>query len=119
MPNPEERRADKRVEHKASKLKIVFTSDTPGLLGKTLAGSTVDISASGLKITLNTAVPVDSTMDVRIVLDGDSTEYFLSSKVRWCNKSDENDNTYQVGLALQDLFNTDTDYNSWRAAFKA
>ena len=118
MPNQEERRADERFEHKASKLKIVFTSDTPGLLGKVLTGSTVDISASGLQITLNTAVPVDSTMDVKITLDGDTKEYFLSSKVRWCNKSDQ-DNTYHVGLALQDLFNTDTDYNSWRAALKS
>jgi c-di-GMP-binding flagellar brake protein YcgR len=118
MPKPEDRRAEKRIDHKASKLKIVFTSDTPGLLGKTFTGSTVDISASGLQITLNTAVPVDSTMDVRIILDGDSKEYFLSSKVRWCNKSDQ-DNTYHVGLALQDLFNTKTDYKSWRAVFKS
>jgi len=118
MPNPEERRADKRIEHKASKLKIVFTSDTPGLLGKVLTGSTVDISASGLQITLNTAVPVDSTMDVSITLDGDPKAYFLSSKVRWCKQSDQ-DNTYNVGLVLQDLFNTDTDYNSWRETFKS
>jgi hypothetical protein len=118
MPSQEERRADERIEHKASKLKIVFTSDTPGLLGKVLTGSTVDISASGLQITLNTAVPVDSTMDVRITLSDDPKEYFLSSKVRWCKKSDQDD-TYNIGLALQDLFNTDTDYDSWKAALKS
>lgn len=118
MPSQEERRADKRIEHKASKLKIVFTSETPGLLGKTLAGSTVDISASGLQITLNTAVPADSTMDVRVILDGDPKEYFLSSKVRWCKESDQ-EGKYNVGLALQDLFNTETDYDSWKENFKS
>jgi hypothetical protein len=118
MPKPDEKRAEERITHKASKLKIVFTSDTPGLLGKTLTGSTVDISASGLQITLKTAVPVDSTMDVRIILEGDTKEYFLSSKVRWCKESDQ-ESTYNVGLVLQDLFNTDTDYDSWRAALKS
>ena len=118
MTNQDERRSEERISHQATKLQIVFTSDTPSLLGKDLKGSTVDISASGLQITLNMDIPIDSTMDVRIVLDGNPKEYFLSSKVRWCKKSDQSD-MYNVGLVLQDLFNTDTDYDSWRADLKS
>lgn len=117
MPNSEERRTDERIKHKAAKLKIVFTSDTPGLLGKVLTGSTVDISASGLQITLGTAIPVDSTIDVSVTLDSGPKEYFLSGKVRWCKESTESEG-YNVGIALQDLINTETDFIQWRQALK-
>jgi len=118
MPDNDERRADKRVAQAAAfSLKIIFTSDNPALLGKNLYGSTIDISTSGLKLALQSELPVDSTIDVVITLKGDPKQYFLSGKVRWCKNADDNTN-YHVGIALQDLVNTDTDYKAWREALK-
>jgi len=59
MPMPKiNRRADERYSRQeALSLTIIFTSQNPGLLGKTLKGSTIDISASGLRIVLGTAIP--------------------------------------------------------------
>ena len=112
------RRVDKRInQQEALKLSIIFSSENPGLLGKTLKGSTIDISASGLQITLGTALPPDSTIDMSITLKDDPDKYFLSGKVRWCRESEE-EGMYQVGIVLQDLINTETDYKRWRKTLK-
>lgn len=118
MKNFEERRADKRIAHtEAVSLKILFTSENPSFLGKNLDGSTLDISASGLRLSLQSELPVDSTIDVAVTLKDSPRQYFLSGKVRWCKKVE--DGSYQAGIALQDLINTETDYKAWRAALKS
>lgn len=119
MPENQERRTDKRIiRTEAFSLKIIFTSENPGLLGKSLYGSTIDISASGLRLALQKQLPVDSTIDVVVILKGSPKQYFLSGKVRWCKKADDKNN-YHVGVALQDLINTETDYEAWRTALKS
>jgi Tfp pilus assembly protein PilZ len=118
MPENDERRVDERIVQTAAfSLKIIFTSENPGLLGRSLYGSTIDISASGLKLALQSELPVDSTIDVVVTLKSNPKQYFLSGKVRWCKKAD-NEGNYHVGIALQDLINTDTDYKAWREALK-
>jgi len=120
MPANQERRADERItQSEAFSLKIIFTSENPSLLGKSLYGSTIDISASGLRLSINSELPIDSTIDVVVTLKGNPRQYFLSGKVRWCKKSDDAGSNFQVGIALQDLLNTDTDYAAWRAALKS
>jgi len=65
----DERRADVRTEdHPVKELKILFESETPGLLGRNVSASTVDVSATGLGISLNCNIPVDSTLDMRVTL---------------------------------------------------
>lgn len=112
------RRADTRHNlQEAVSMTIIFTSQNPGLLGRTVKGSTIDISSSGLRIILQTALPTDSTIDVSIALKGDPNKFFLSGKVRWCRETTEA-GTYQVGIVLQDLINTETDYKRWRKTVK-
>ena len=118
--NSKERRVDKRISPpEAFSLKIMFTSENPGLLGKNLYGSTIDVSASGLGLALQNELPVDSTIDVVVTLKGSPKQYFLSGKVRWCKEAGADDEgNYLVGIALQDLINTDTDYKAWREVIK-
>ena len=112
------RRADKRhIQHEALSLTIIFTSQNPGLLGKTLKGSTIDISSSGLRIVLGTPLPPDSTIDMSLTLKDDPNKFFLSGKVRWCHAAEEED-MHEVGIVLQDLINTETDYKRWRKTVK-
>ena len=112
------RRADKRHKHhEALSLTIIFSSQNPGLLGKTVRGSTIDISASGLRIELGTALPPNSTIDVSIALKDNPEKFFLSGKVRWCRDTEE-EGIYQIGIALKDLINTETDYKRWRKTVK-
>lgn len=98
-------------------LKIVFSSENPGLLGRTLDGSTLDVSAGGLKISLNHLIKVDSVLDVWVTLKEQRRKFFLTGNVRWCNES-EKPGIYQIGLILRERTDTVTDLGSWQASFK-
>lgn len=114
----EDRRAETRYEQKEDlNLKIVFSSDNPGLLGKTIDGSTIDVSASGLRIMLNHPIKIDSVLDVWVNRKEQNKKYFLTGNVRWC-KETEVGGTYQVGLVLRERTDTITDLSSWQALFK-
>lgn len=114
MSDYDERRAGTRTEdHSVKELKILFASETPGLLGRNVSASTVDVSATGLGITLNCNIPADSTLDMRVTLEGEFKKYFLSGKVRWCKPSDV-DGQYAVGIALHERTDVATDLDSWK-----
>ena len=114
VPEFTEQRAEQRTEdHPVLDLKILFASETPGLLGKNISGSTVDVSASGLGLALDCEVPVKSTIDVRVTLKGEFKKYFLSGKVCWCNPSEE-DGMYLVGISLHERTDVETDLSSWK-----
>lgn len=114
----DERRAEQRYEQKqALSVKIVFSSENPGLLGKTIDGSTLDVSGSGLRIQLNQPVEMDSVLDVWVSRKENNTKYFLTGNVRWCNET-ERGGIYQVGLVLRERSDTVTDLSSWQASFK-
>jgi len=117
--NISERRLAERYELKqALDLKIVFSSENPNLLGKTLCGSTLDVSASGLRIELNQAIKVDSVLDVWVTLKDSTKKYFLTGNVRWVHEM-EVGGYFQIGVVLRERSDTITDFNSWKAAFKA
>jgi len=114
----EERRGAKRRQLKeALDLKIVFSSENPGLLGRTLNGSTVDISASGLRIEMKQKIKIDSVLDVWVTLKDNHKKYFLTGNVRWCSEVSAG-GIYQIGVVLRERTDTVTDFDSWRAVFK-
>ncbi len=118
MSDQESRRADARhIQHEAVSMTIIFTSQNPRLLGKTLNGSTIDVSSSGLRIILATELAPESTIDMSVTLKDDSEKFFLSGKVRWSREAEE-EGMYQIGIVLQDLLNTETDYKRWRKIVK-
>ena len=109
------RRSEKRfTQTEAIAIKILFASGNPELLGRSLAGTTVDVSASGLQLTLKEQLEVKSTIDVNETLRKDFKQYFLSGKVRWCRAVE--DSNYCVGIALHEIPGEETDYKAWREA---
>jgi hypothetical protein len=114
----DERRAHTRFDtEEAISLKIVFSSENPGLLGRTLNASTLDVSAGGLRISLNHAIKIDSVLDVWVTLKEQKRKFFLTGNVRWCNESDK-PGVYQIGLILRERTDTVTDLGSWQDTFK-
>lgn len=112
----QDRRGASRFDSKeALDLKIVFSSENPNLLGKRICGSTLDISASGLRIELNQQIKLDSVLDVWVTLKDSNKKYFLTGNVRWCKQLGEQGN-YQIGVVLRERSDTITDLGSWRQA---
>ncbi len=114
----EERRGAQRYHlQEALELKIVFSSENPNLLGKTLCGSTIDVSATGLRIEINQPIKLDSVLDVWVTLKDDNKRYFLTGNVRWCTEM-EVGGYFQIGVVLRERTDTVTDLDSWQAALK-
>lgn len=115
MPDHAEKRSERRIGHKAKSLKIKSASGAPHLANEVLEGSTVNISASGLQIILGTAVQLNSTIDVWVMLDNANAEKFaLTGEVRWCSEAKAGE--FHIGILLKDK--QGSDYQSWRATFK-
>ena len=115
----EDRRADPRIELQADlTVKIVFSSTAPSLLGKNLDSKTVDISASGLRISLDRPIEIDSVLDVWVTMKKQNKKYFLTGNVRWCNETDQL-GVYHAGVVLRERTDTITDLRSWRKHFKS
>ena len=113
-----DRRADTRTDaNNVANIKIVFSSETPGLLGTNLPGSAVDVSASGLRLSLNKEVPINSNLDIWVTFKDDFKKFFLSSKVRWCRQVDDSA-TYQAGISLHERTDIKTDLSDWKKAHK-
>lgn len=114
MSNTEERREDKREPQKSVlSVQIVFASTAPTLLGKRIAGSTVDISPNGLGILLDCEIPDDCMLDLWVTMKDDPKKYFLSGKVRWCRPADE-EGMFTVGISMYERHDTETDLNEWK-----
>ena len=114
----DERRVETRFDRKEElSMKIVFSSENPDLLGKTLDGATLDVSASGMRIMLNRPIKIDSVLDVWVNLKEQNKKYFLTGNVRWCNETEVGGN-YQIGLVLRERTDTVTDLSSWQDIFK-
>ena len=118
MQHHDERRVDPRFEQKEDiSLKIVFSSEHPGLLGKNLTGETLDISASGLGLLLPCSIKLDSVLDVWLSLHKENKKYFLTGNVRWCRENPDGEG-FLVGLVLRERTDTITDLTSWKKSLK-
>lgn len=114
----QDRRDASRYELKqALDMKIVFSSENPNLLGRTVCGSTIDASATGLRIELNQAIKIDSVLDVWVTLKENQRKYFLTGNVRWC-KATGVEGFYQIGVVLRERSDTVTDLDGWKKEFK-
>lgn len=111
------RNSTRHDQQEVLSLTIISSSLNPELLGKTINASTVDISATGLRIKLDSILPADSTINMSIELKDDPGEFFLTGKVRWCREIKEED-IYQAGIVLHGIINTGTDYKRWRELVK-
>ena len=118
MVDYSERRQDARFQAPDSlSLQIIFSSENPGLLGKTIDSSAIDISASGLKIVFPHPLKKDSVLDMWISLKEPNKKFFLTGNVRWCTEL-EVEGVFQAGIVLRERTDTVTDLAEWRKLVK-
>ena len=118
MVDYSERRQDARFNAPGDlSVQIVFSSENPGLLGKTIDSSAVDISASGIKILFPHPLKKDSVLDMWVTLKEQNRKFFLTGNVRWCDEL-EVGGTFQAGVVLRERADTVTDLSEWRKIVK-
>ena len=104
----EQRREIRRVREDRLFLQVVDCDDGD-LVGMTLSCDTVDVSANGLKVCSEKAVPVGAILDLWVDDSQRPGKFFLASRVRW---SRGDSGTFQLGVEL--IESTATDIVEWR-----
>ncbi len=99
-----------------TEVKILFSSENPSLLGKTIKTQAVEISKDSIRLAINHAIEIDSVLDISIKLGHSERSYNLTGNIRWRLPSFQDE--YQVVLVLRERNDIRSDLRAWRANFK-
>jgi len=113
------RRGDRRHEPRYVCQERLFVQvqdcpPAPDLIGRTLPGWTVDISAHGLKFICEVALPQGAQLQLWVEIVGVPGKFHLSGEVRWSQIADVG--RHAVGLRI-DAAVAGTDASDWRRLF--
>lgn len=100
MAMPEERRnAPRLLRDESVVVKILAAPARPELVGTAVECSTVDVSATGLRLLLETPVAAGSQLGLEVDLTENSDRYFLGGEVMWSRET-EAAGIYLIGVQL-------------------
>ena len=93
-------------------VEIVSTSHDRLDLGEVISCATVDVSSTGLQITMDHKLPEGAILDLCVELEGIPKQFFLTAEVRWNRDVNEG---MRIGFKLFD--GEQTDIETWRELF--
>lgn len=83
-------------------------------------GALKDVSASGLKISLDTPLPVKSIVKLSIFIEEEDLIFLVSGVILWCAISNNKSTEPRFDCGIEILYEQDgTDFYDWRALFIA
>ncbi|XOV88524.1 MAG: PilZ domain-containing protein [Pseudomonadota bacterium] len=108
----DENRREYRLQSNETLFVQVVSCANHELLGTTLSCRALDVSASGLRIVAETALPSGCQLDLWIDNATGPGKFFLSSEVRWTKRSGGG---YELGVMLND--GSATDIDEWKQLY--
>ncbi|MCW9013899.1 MAG: PilZ domain-containing protein [Gammaproteobacteria bacterium] len=109
------RKSDQFITTDGVEVKILFSSENPSLLGKTVSTTAIEISPRGLRLEVGYPIEIDSVLDVVVKVAGSNREYYLTGNVRWRLPSTLG--LYHVVLVLRERTDIRSDLRAWKANF--
>lgn len=111
--NDDERRIGVRhLRNEVVHVEIVSASHDQLDMGEVVSCATVDVSSSGLQLTMEHDLPEGAILDLCVELQGVPKQFFLTAEVRWKRPVEDG---VRVGFMLFDGEQTDVD--TWRELF--
>lgn len=107
---------DHFISAKGTEVKILFSSENPSLLGKTMQPTAIELSPRGLRIEVTSAIAIDSVLDVQVKLPNSPRSYNLTGNVRYRLPSRQGH--YHVVLVLRERSDVRSDLKAWKANFE-
>ena len=115
MNSPSDRRRHLRLTRDDPvHVKIMASSVAPELVDVTLRCSTLDVSASGIKLESAVQVPEFSEIEIWVDVSASAQKYFLHGLVKWSAPSVQA-NQFEIGVQLLNM--PFSDYLSWVSLF--
>jgi hypothetical protein len=97
-----EKRRTKRIKE-ADKATIVLNSEIGNQqIKKVYHVLTKDLSTRGIKIPINTFIPVDTSVKIQISLENPTKLIYTNGKIRWVKRL-YNQQLYEAGIELVDM----------------
>jgi len=85
-------------------------SELGGVSDRTLSCYSCDASVNGLKVELESEIPLDSMVDLWVAFVGDKSKLYLRGHVCWCYDMGGEDEHFQLGIELDNAYATDYDH---------
>lgn len=99
-----------------TEVKILFSSENPSLLGKTMKTSAIELSPHGIRLEVEHAVEIGSVLDITVKLAGSNRAYSLTGNVRYRLPSSKGQ--YHIVLALRERSDVRSDLAAWKSNFE-
>ncbi len=98
-----------------TKIKIIFSSENPALLGKAMKTTAIEMSPKSIRLEVALPVKIDSVLDIVVAMDNSERSYNLTGNVRWRLPSSQG--KYQIVLILRERSDVRSDLNAWKSNF--
>jgi len=105
------------VSAEGTEVKILFSSENPSLLGKTIKTKAIELSPKGFRLEVEHAIEIDSVLDISVKLEGTSRTYNLTGNVRYRLPS-VHQGQYQIVLVLRERMDIRSDLKAWKSNFE-
>jgi PilZ domain-containing protein len=107
-------RREPRSEEQADvSIRIQSAPDAQDLVGKIFKSQSEDVSLSGMKLSLDSHVPIGALLILEVVLNNSDIKYELVAKVVWSDDADDGSER-EMGVILHIETNPQSD--SWNNA---
>lgn len=98
-----------------TEVKVLFSSENPSLLGKTMTTTAIEMSRKSIRLAVSHSIEIDSVLDISIKLAGSDRRYNLTGNVRWRLPSSHDE--YHIVLVLRERNDIRSDLKAWKANF--
>lgn len=112
----EHRRETRIEEHADVSVRIQSAPDAQALVGKIFQSQSEDISISGMKLSLDSHVPVGALLNLEVMLNNSEIKYELVAKVVWADSADDGSER-EMGVILNIESNPEVD--AWNTAISS
>ena len=106
---------DHFVCSEGTEVKILFSSENPSLLGKTVKTTAIEMSPKSIRLEVGHPIEIDSVLDIVVKLDSSDRSYNLTGNVRW--RLPSNHGQYHIVLVLRERCDIRSDLKAWKSNF--
>jgi hypothetical protein len=101
---------------KDTEVKILFASENPSLLGKTMQTTAIELSPHSIRLEVEQAIEIGSVLDISVKLANSHRAYHLTGNVRYRLPSFKGQ--HHIVLVLRERTDVHTDFKAWKANFE-
>ena len=97
-------------------VKVLFSSENPSLLGKSIKTTAIEMSPKSLRLEVAYPIEIDSVLDIVVTVRGIERDYYLTGNVRY--RLPSNSGAYQIVMVLSERTDVTSEFKAWKTNFE-